>query len=337
MPVRFSCLLGACLTILSLTAHAAEKRLDRTFSVTPGGRLTIEAGGSDLRVAGTASNQVIVHILMTGSERTLKRYALDATQSGNDVVVTAKQDSRGWRDWLWPVWNQDSRIEVQVPRGYNIDVRTAGGDIDVSQLQGEARGKTAGGDIRVGDVQGPVRMQTAGGDVQVGRIEGDTQLQTAGGDVEVKVLTGNLDAKTSGGYIHVETVGGNVLARSSSGDVIATGVRGDADLRTAGGDIRASIDGKIAAHTSGGDVTAELIGANRGIQVSSAGGDLIVRVPRDIAGELNASSSGGSVRTELPVTTVEIGERKLTGTLNGGGQPIHARTSGGSIRLQARN
>ena len=111
------------------------------------------------------------------------------------------------------------------------------------------------------------------------------------------------------------------MARTSSGNVIARGVRGDSDLKTSGGDIRATIDGKIAAHTSGGDVTAELVGANRGISVSSSGGDLTVRVPKDTKGELNAATSGGSVRTELPVTTTEMGEHKLTGTINGGGNP----------------
>src|SRR4030095_11008017 len=112
----------------------------------------------------------------------------------------------------------------------------------------------------------------------------------------------------------------------SSGNVIATSIRGDSDLKTAGGDIRASIDGKIAAHTSGGDVTAELVGANRGISVSRSGGDLTVRVPKDTRGDLNAAPSGGSVRTELPVTTTESGEHRLTGTINGGGDPIYART-----------
>jgi len=141
--------------------------------------------------------------------------------------------------------------------------------------------------------------------------------------------------KTSGGYIHLDDVVGKVVARTSSGNVIARNVRGDSDLKTSGGDIRAAIDGKIAAHTSGGDVTAELVGENRGISVSSSGGDLTVRVPKGTTGALDAATSGGSVRTELPVTTTELGEHKLTGTINGGGNPIYARTSGGSIKVVA--
>jgi hypothetical protein len=332
MPVRCVTLLGVCLVACSFAAQAAEKRLDRTFSVAPGGRLTIEANAADLRVTGTGGNQVIVHILLTGNERAVERMTLSAEQSGNDVAVLAKQRAGKWTDWIG-VWILDGKIEVQVPREYNIDIRTSGGDMTVGQLQGTARGSTSGGDIRVTDIHGPVDMQTSGGDIRLEQIDGQTRISTSGGDIEIARLNGDLDAKTSGGYIHLDDIVGKVLARTSSGNVIARGVRGDSELKTSGGDIRATIDGKITAHTSGGDVTAELVGANRGISVSSSGGDLTVRVPKDTKGELNAATSGGSVRTELPVTTTEMGDHKLTGSLNGGGSPIYARTSGGSIKV----
>jgi DUF4097 and DUF4098 domain-containing protein YvlB len=340
MSVRFATahvqILGACLAVCSFAAQAAEKQLDRTFKVAPGGRLTIAADGADLRVEGTSGDSVVVHILMSGSERMLKRIEMAAEQNGNDVSVVTKHSDGNWTDWLSPgSWNLSGKIEVQVPRNYNIDIRTSGGDIAVSRLEGDARGRTSGGDIRVAEVRGPVNMQTSGGDLRIEDIEGETRIGTSGGDIDVTRLNGDLDAKTSGGYIHLDRVSGKVMARTSSGNVIASEIRGDSDLKTSGGDIRATIDGKIAAHTSGGSVTAELVGANRGISVSSSGGDLTVRVPKDTTGELNAASSGGSVRTELPVTTTQMGEHRLTGTINGGGNPIYARTSGGSIKVVA--
>jgi hypothetical protein len=340
MPVRSAAVLGqvlgVCLLACSLAAHAAEKRLDKTFTVAPGGRLTIDSDGSDLRVEGTSGNQVEVHILVKGSESSLERMTLTAEQSGDDVAVVAKQGSGKWTDWICiPSCGFNGRTEVKVPHNYNIDIHTSGGDIVVAQLQGDARAKTSGGDIRVSEMHGPVEMQTSGGDVRAEQIDGNTRLSTSGGDVDVTRVTGDLDAKTSGGYIHLTDISGKVVARTSSGNVIANGIRGDTDLKTSGGDIRAAIDGKIAAHTSGGSITAELVGANRGISVSSSGGDLTVRVPKDTTGSLNASTSGGSVRTELPVTTSELGEHKLTGTINGGGNEIYARTSGGSIRFVA--
>jgi DUF4097 and DUF4098 domain-containing protein YvlB len=334
MSVRFVSAIGTCLLACSFAAHAAEKRLDRTFGVQPGGRLTIEADGADLRVTGTGGNQVVVHVLLKGSEKTLERMTLSAEQSGNDVAVTSKHEKGKWSDWIGG-WNVDGKVEVQVPREYNFDIHTSGGDVTVGQVQGSARGRTSGGDILVTEIRGPVDMTTSGGDVRVEQVDGETRLSTSGGDVDISRINGDLDAKTSGGYIHLTDVVGKVVARTSSGDVIARNVRGDSELKTSGGDIRATIDGKITAHTSGGNVTTELVGANRGISVSSSGGDLTIRVPKNTTGELNASTSGGSVRTELPVTTTEMSEHKLTGTFNGGGNPIYAHTSGGSIKVIA--
>ena len=130
MPVRFVTLL-ACLLACSVTAQAAEKRLDRTFTVSPGGRLTIESDGSDLRVEGTSGNQVEVHILMKGSDRVLERMELTAEQSGDNVSVTAKRDTSKWTDFFGS-WSQDGKVEVKVPHQYNIDIRTSGGDIIVA-------------------------------------------------------------------------------------------------------------------------------------------------------------------------------------------------------------
>jgi DUF4097 and DUF4098 domain-containing protein YvlB len=93
------------------------------------------------------------------------------------------------------------------------------------------------------------------------------------------------------------------------------------------------IDGKIRANTSGGGVQCELVGANRGIWASTSGGDIRLIVPKDITGTIDAESSGGSIHTDLPITTTVIEEHRMSGAINGGGEKIYARTSGGSITL----
>jgi hypothetical protein len=57
-------------------------------------------------------------------------------------------------------------------------------------------------------------------------------------------------------------------------------------------------------------------------------------LPRGTTGNVSASTSGGAVTTDIPVTTTVVKDSRLEGTLNGGGQPIEARTSGGNIRLR---
>src|SRR5262245_11462848 len=95
-------------------AQAAEKKLDRTFTVSPGGTLTVDADGPSVHVSGSDANQVVVHMLARGSEDNLANTQLDAVQSDNGVTVTFKKAKRAW-SW-WGNWNNNEQIEVTVPR-----------------------------------------------------------------------------------------------------------------------------------------------------------------------------------------------------------------------------
>ena len=51
--------------------------------------------------------------------------------------------------------------------------------------------------------------------------------------------------------------------------------------------------------------------------------------------EIDASTSGGSVDTDLPVTVRgSISKPALRGQLNGGGNRLRLRSSGGGIRIK---
>jgi DUF4097 and DUF4098 domain-containing protein YvlB len=271
----------ALVLIAATPLQAAEKKLDRSFTVSPGGTLVVDAEGGSVRVTGTDGNAVVVHMVFRGSERDLENATLDAVQQNNDVTVTMRRKSQ--RSWFWwGGWSGDQDIEVTVPRRYAIDVRTSGGSIELRNTEGTA------------------------------------SLRTSGGDISAQNITGKVELKTSGGTIR------------------ADGIRGDIDANTSGGDVRLlQVDGKIRAHTSGGSVRCSLVGANRGISATTSGGDVELTLPRSTSGNLEASTSGGDVRSELPVTSTVSDDSRLQGPINGGGAPIYARTSGGSIALRA--
>jgi hypothetical protein len=261
-------------------AHAADKTLDRTFTVSPGGTLTVDADGASIRVSGADTNRVTVHMIARGSEEELSALTLDATQKGNDVTATMRRSKSG--KWFnWGSRNSESSIEVTVPRRYEISVTTGGGSIDLKDTVGSVK------------------------------------LKTSGGDVTARNLDGTIWLRTSGGQISADTV------------------QGDVDANTSGGDVRLlNIDGNIKGHTSGGNVRVSLKGANRGITATTSGGNVELILPRGTSGTVSAATSGGHVTTDIPVTTKVVKEGRLEGTLNGGGQPIEARTSGGNIRLR---
>ena len=59
----------ALILIAAGTAQAAEL-LDRTFTVAPGGTLTVDADGASVHVSGSDGNQVVVHMLAAAPRTT---------------------------------------------------------------------------------------------------------------------------------------------------------------------------------------------------------------------------------------------------------------------------
>jgi DUF4097 and DUF4098 domain-containing protein YvlB len=270
----------ALVLLAASSVNAAEKTLDRTFTVSPGGTLVVDSDSASVHVSGKDTNQVTVRMTARGSDESLSGTTLDAVQNADGVTVTMRRQPKS--SWFnWRSWNTEQHIEVTVPQRYGISVRTGGGSVKLRDTIGSATLRTSGGSIAVNDVNG------------------------------------NLELRTSGGGIHAETI------------------RGDVDASTSGGDVRLlQIDGRIKGHTSGGSVRCSLVGSNRGISLTTSGGAIELTLPRAATGNVEATTSGGGITSDLPVTASVLKDDRLRGSLNGGGQPIEARTSGGSIRLR---
>jgi hypothetical protein len=324
------------LALLAPAAHAAQQVFDRTIAVSPGGRLTVDADSSDVSVTGTNADQVVVHIEINASQDTLDSLKLAAESNFDGVNVTIKNTARGLKR-LWGGGQMQGKVTVQVPRRYSVDLKTSGGNLVVTQIEGDAFGKTSGGNIRLGNLKGAVRMRTSGGNVTLDDLQGDAELHTSGGHIGARKVRGDVDLETSGGGIQLEEITGSVKAHTSSGHVTARRVRGNVDLHTSGGNVNAeAIEGAIRADTSGGSVHVDLIGPNRGVHATTSGGDIVMTVPEGITGNLDASTAGGSISSDVPITTRTAGNSRLSGEINGGGETIHARTSGGNIRIRQR-
>jgi DUF4097 and DUF4098 domain-containing protein YvlB len=278
---RYSAL--ALVLLAAGPAQAAEKTLERTFTVSPGGELIVDADSASVQVSGAATNQVTVHISAQGKEEDLAATIIEAFQKGDAVTVTMRRRQSG--NWFWRnSWNGDARIEVTVPQKYAINVHTSGGDVVLTGTSGTAA------------------------------------LHTSGGDVTAKNVSGNVEAKTSGGGINVDRI------------------RGDVDANTSGGDVHLlNVDGKIKGQTSGGDMQCGLLGINRGILLSTSGGSIRLTLPRTTAASFEASTSGGEFTSDLAMVTSQQRDGYAKGSINGGGEPIDVRTSGGDISLRAAN
>jgi len=335
MRTTVSTLLILALVAAAPIARSDERSFDRILDAAPGGRLTVDADGAEVSVTGGEDKQVVVHITAKGSSSTLENMTLAADKTADGVAVTVKRKSG--LGGMFRLGNDNVAVSVAVPRQYSSEVRTSGGDIVLRQLRGTTTGKTSGGDVRVSDVEGEVSMSTSGGDVRIEKIQGRVDARSSGGDMTVRSVHGDLDIKTSGGTVRVEDITGGVKLGTSGGDIEVAQVSGPLAARTTGGNVLLKqMDGAIQANTSGGNITVELLGANRGIDVSTSGSNIVLHLPASTTGTLDATASGGTVKSELPITSTLSGESKIQGTINGGGAPIRAKTTGGNISLLAK-
>ena len=275
----------ALVLLVAGSAGAAEKTLERTFAVSAGGVLIVDADSASVDVSGVDTNQVTVRIIAHGSEDDLATMKIDASQNADGVTVTMRRDGKWSWSWFKPgSWNSGGEVRVTVPKRYRVSVKTGGGSVELTDTIGAAT------------------------------------LRTSGGDIVARNVNGNIEARTSGGGILADTI------------------RGDVDADTSGGDVRLlQVDGKIRGNTSGGSVECSLVGANRGISVTTSGGDIRLTLPRETTANIEATTSGGNIKTDLPVTSTDWKDHHVRGSINGGGQQIEVRTSGGSISLRAAN
>jgi len=300
--------LGALLLLPTVLQAKIIRTVEKTFAVQPGGRIHAATSGGDI-VVTTAD---VPEVRVTAKEEIrasdeaeadslLKKLELTLTQSGNEVTATAKYDGGGFLHFgSTPVVVS---FTIVVPRNFNADLHTSGGDIAVSQLEGRTTAHTSGGSMKFDHLAGELDGGTSGGDIAWTDGTATAHLSTSGGDIKAARVTGSLDVGTSGGNIILESVAQVTNAGTSGGDVRAT--------------LTEAPKQDMALHTSGGNVNVTV--------VKSAGF------------VLDAGTSGGSVDASGLTITLEkggSGQSHLVGAVNGGGPRLKLRTSGGDITVR---
>jgi DUF4097 and DUF4098 domain-containing protein YvlB len=287
----------AALTLLAMASPAAaESRLEKDLELQPGGQFILESDSGSVAVTGASRSGA--HIVITSERADLNsELEFSFSSSGGVAHVTARRlHDSGWSHGL------NVHFEIEVPTETRTLLHTGGGSITLSGLRGASEVKTSGGSIEVSGLSGKLEAHTSGGAIRLREVTGDAHVETSGGSIEVEALDGSLEAHTSGGGIRINKVSGYVEAKSSGGPIHAAYSRGNRHggvLETSGGSIEVAID-----------PSANL--------------------------NLDASTSGGSVHSDLPVRVVgTISHSSLHGSIGSGGEELRLHTSGGSINIHA--
>jgi hypothetical protein len=320
----------AFLAFANVVARASvEDTITNSFKVESGGQLVMDVDRGSIEIKTAEAGEVRVEVKRkaggsrTTAEKTLKDHIVTSTQDGSKVEIRAELKSAKSTSWF--SFSRSPELEVSylivVPRKFDVDIKTGGGHIKVTELNGKLQANTSGGNLTLEKIGGPVSVRTAGGHITLAGCQGKAKLDTSGGNLTLSDIKGDVAANTSGGHISVKKLGGK------------------ATLKTSGGNIEAiEVKGPIEANTSGGHVTVELREQPMGdCSFETSGGNITLGLAANLNVNLDVSTSGGRISTDIPVTTVTKGEPKegeLRGKINAGGPQLYAHTSGGHIRVR---
>jgi hypothetical protein len=302
--------LGALLASPASLPAKITRTVEKTFTVQSGGNLKASTQGGDITIKTADVNEVHItakQVIRASTDKEADEILEDLTLTfelnGNDVTAEAKYE-KGRMGMHWGSWPPvQVSFTVTVPRNFNLNLNTSGGDIAVASLKGD------------------VRARTSGGSLQFERIDGDIDGHTSGGDIILTEGTARAKLGTSGGNIHIEHAGGPIEVATSGGDIVINSVAQLISATTSGGNVKATLTEPLKQDTV----------------LSTSGGDVRVHIVKGAGFQLDASTSGGDVNAEGLTLTIDkggVGKSRLVGSVNGGGPRLKLRSSGGDITIK---
>lgn len=161
------------------------------------------------------------------------------------------------------------------------------------------------------------------GAITVEDLSGAITLRSEDGSIRGARLAGRVDVRTLDGSIRLEKVDGVLDAESGDGSVTVEGILTRVRVKTGDGSVRATLgEGSRLDEDS---------------SVETGDGSVVLRLPRTLDAELDASTRDGSVRSSHPLVTLEEGGRRTSDvklTIGSGGRRLQIRTGDGSIRIE---
>lgn len=193
----------------------------------------------------------------------------------------------GWERLEVMAKTDRDKLEV-IPSGDQLSLACDGDLILYAPRAAAVTAENVGGDVDVRAMSGPLALANIGGDLQLRNVSGTT-VASVRGDMTVRHVQGDFN---------IASIGDDASVRQVQGSVQLGRVASDLFLRDVTGNINATV---------GGDAVLFIKPQGAAVCNLTAGGDILMRVPRDLDARLHlAGGSIESIRVDLP--GVEAGQ-----------------------------
>lgn len=294
--MKFSAILTlSFLTILFMgkltSADDARLLFEKTISTESGKELITSLVAGGIEISTWDKNEVNVKVY--GNDEAEEKIIFSAEETSTGVKVEGKQkDSKNFR-------NLTIRVEIVVPKNYDLKLYSSGGNLSVKDITGKIETNTSGGNIKIENTSGNLEAYTAGGNVAISISNGDIKVSTSGGKISVNDFNGNIDVSTAGG------------------DIVLEGKNGKIDASTAGGSIKLDYEGK-----------------NMGVDMSTLGGNINASLPGDFDADADIGTLAGKITCDFAKVQKENHVSSyIRAKFNNGGETFKCTTSAGNITV----
>jgi DUF4097 and DUF4098 domain-containing protein YvlB len=249
-------LLAAVISTTLYTTPIFAGDVYETISAEPGETLTLRTDSGSIEVDTHDENSVFVDVSISGKNE--EDFEVSVERRGNEVLVTGERThSQGWN------WNGPRvKFRITVPEEFDLELKTAGGKIEIEDLIGDIDANTSGGSIKVGNIEGDVDLHTSGGSIRTDNINGEIDAHTSGGSIDVTF------AKQPENDASLTTSGGSIEATFPEDVAI------DIDASTSGG--RVSSDFEINGRVKKKSIRGEINGGGPEIELRTSGGSISI-------------------------------------------------------------
>jgi len=248
-------LLVGCTTAKSIPEDDFKLLQEKSFTVQSGGILQVKSILGNVTVSTWDKNETNVKIY--GNDNAEKDINFELVQNGVDVSVTAK-----FKDEKENSGDYELKYEIMVPKEYNVEAETKGGNIVITGTKGYKELNTMGGNIKVDNGEGNVKANTMGGNIKMVTKEGKIEANTMGGNI-------TLDYTGANNGIDLNTMGGNIHA------TLPSDINGDADFSTAAGKISCDFAEPVKDYASS-SLKAKFNNGGEPISINTAAGNIHV-------------------------------------------------------------
>lgn len=284
----------------------------RAFPVGKGATLMVSNIGGNIQVTAGSSDRIEVealkHAWAPKAEQAKQRLSdglIETYATGNRVELRVEHGERDGR-------GVEVEFSVKVPPDTTVDLRTASGDIRVTNVKGEVRVQGVNGNLSLEGTSRLAAVKTVSGGITITNGGSDAQLSlsTVNGDLLVQTLTTRA--------LDVNTVNGDVRISGWSGD--------HANIRTLDGDL---------------DLQASLVKGGR-YEIESHSGSINVSLPEQPGFELEAHTFNGRIRVDFPIKSEgpirdnDRGPRSVRGTYGDGSSSLRLQTFDGNLTVTRR-